>query len=237
VQIDPRSTRRARWSLVVVVSVLVAAGALAWRLSPLSEMTDTQRLADSLQTLQQTRWAPLLTLAIYVVAGAIEFPIVLLIAATAVVFEPATAFAVALGGSLASSLVFYAVGARFTRRTLRTALGQTLERVRRLLGSGGIVAIVVLRSIPLAPFTIVNLAAGSIGVPLREYVVGTTLGLLPGIVLMTAFGDRLRALWQEPTARNVAVLSALLLAWIVVIAALQRFAARTRGKAPATSNS
>jgi phospholipase D1/2 len=238
VQIDPRSTRHARWSLLAVVAGLVAAGALAWRYSPLSELTDPQRLADSLQALQQRRWAPLAALAIYVVAGAIEFPVVLLIAATALVFEPATAFAVALGGSLASSLVFYAAGARFARRTLRVALGPTLERAQALLARGGIVTIVVLRSIPLAPFTVVNLAAGSIGVPLREYVPGTALGLLPGIVLMTAFGDRLRAMWEAPTPRNLAVLVTLAILWIALVVGLQRVAARMRIKRPeATSSS
>jgi uncharacterized membrane protein YdjX (TVP38/TMEM64 family) len=237
-QIDARSTRRARRSLVAVLAVLIAAAVLAWQYSPLSEIADAQRVAASLETLQRTRWAPLAMLAIYVVAGAVEFPVVLLIAATAVVFEPITAFAVALGGSLASSLVFYAAGARFARHALRAALGPALERVRKLLAGGGLIAIVVLRSIPLAPFTVVNLAAGSIGVPLRQYVAGTALGLLPGILLMTAFGDRLRALWQDPTPRNIIVLAALLLAWIAVIAGLQRIAARIRVKPPtATSNS
>jgi phospholipase D1/2 len=237
-QIDARSTRRARRSLILVLAVLVAAGLLAWRYSPLSEIADARRVAEWLETLQHSRWAPLAMLAIYVVAGAVEFPVVLLIAATAVVFEPVTAFAVALGGSLASSLVFYAAGARFARRTLQAALGAGLARVQRLLAGGGLIAIVVLRSIPLAPFTVVNLAAGSIGVPLREYVAGTALGLLPGIVLMTAFGDRLRALWQAPTPRNIVVLAALLCAWIAVVAGLQRIAVRVRMKPPAaTSNS
>jgi phospholipase D1/2 len=237
-QLDVLTTRRARRSLIIVTALLVAAGALAWRFSPLAELADAQRLAAALEALRHARWAPLAMLGVYIVAGAVEFPIVLLIAATAVVFEPLTAFAVALGGSLASSLVFYGIGARFARRTLHLALGQALERVQRVLAGGGIVAIVVLRSIPIAPYTIVNLAAGSIGVPLREYVAGTALGLLPGIVLMTAFGDRLRALWEEPTTKNVATLVAVLLAWIAVIVALQRLAARVREKsAAATSNS
>jgi phospholipase D1/2 len=236
-RIDAGSTRRARRSLLVVLAVLVTAGVLTWKYSPLSEIADAQRLADWLESLQRSGWAPVVMLGIYVVAGAVEFPVVLLIAATAVVFEPLMAFAVALVGSLASSLVFYAAGARFARRTLQTALGTGLERVQRLLADGGLIAIVVLRSIPLAPFTVVNLAAGSIGVPLREYVAGTALGLLPGIVLMTAFGDRLRALWEHPTALNIAVLAALLLVWIALVAGLQRVAARVRVKPPAATSS
>jgi phospholipase D1/2 len=233
---DALSARRARRALLLIAVGLVLAAFLLWHVSPLGEMLSREQLAAWFDRYRAAPWAPFAVLLAYLAGGLIEFPVVLLIAATALLFEPAIAFAVALAGSLASALVFYAIGARLTRRTTHAALGGALERVQALLARGGIVPIVVLRSIPFAPFSVVNLAAGSIGVPLRDYLVGTALGLLPGIVVLTAFGERLRALWRDPTPANVALLVAIVLVWIVLVVAMQRLCARPKA-GPATSNS
>jgi uncharacterized membrane protein YdjX (TVP38/TMEM64 family) len=167
----------------------------------------------------------------------VVFPLLLLIGATALVFSPATALAVSLIGSLANAMVLYFVGARLARRTMHAALGGSLERVRAALRHRGVLAIALLRSVPVAPFTIVNLTAGSIGVAPRDYLLGTALGLAPGLVLMTAFGTRLRSMGQEPTAANVAMLLGIAFVWFAVVFALQRVSARHARSPRVTSNS
>ena len=49
----------------------------------------------------------------------------------------------------------------------------------------------VLRLLPIAPFTVVNLVAGASEIRARDYMLGSLFGMSPGIVLMTMFGDRL----------------------------------------------
>ena len=218
--------RRARRVLLIASALLVGIGLALWYFSPLADLARPGRLAGWLADLRQMPWAPLAVAGVYLVAGLIEFPVVLLIAATALVFDPGTAFVVSLVGALTSSLVFYFIGARFARSTMHAALGSAIERVRGAIARGGILAIVVLRSIPFAPFSVVNLAAGSLGVPVRDYLVGTALGLLPGILLMTAFGDRLRAVWKDPEPGSVALLLGILVAWIATIVIVQRAASR-----------
>jgi phospholipase D1/2 len=78
----------------------------------------------------------------------------------------------------------------------------------------------------LAPYTLVNLAAGALRIRLRDYVIGTALGLLPGITVLTLFGAKLKATLQHPDARNVAALVALLIAWIGLSLLLQHWSTR-----------
>jgi uncharacterized membrane protein YdjX (TVP38/TMEM64 family) len=65
-------------------------------------------------------------------------------------------------------------------------------------------------------------------VRLRDYVLGTALGVLPGTVALTAFGHQLRAIVERPTLTNVGVLVGIVLAWIALSLALQRWVGRRR---------
>jgi uncharacterized membrane protein YdjX (TVP38/TMEM64 family) len=47
--------------------------------------------------------------------------------------------------------------------------------------------------IPIAPFTIVNLVAGASGVRLGDFLLGTLIGMAPGIVFICLSVDRARA--------------------------------------------
>ncbi|WP_348240396.1 TVP38/TMEM64 family protein, partial [Salmonella enterica] len=78
-----------------------------------------------------------------------------------------------------------------------------VERLRNALDRSGIVAVATIRMVPIAPFTLVNLAAGSIDVRLRDYALGTALGIIPGTAVLTAFGHQLRAIIERPTVANV----------------------------------
>jgi len=52
----------------------------------------------------------------------------------------------------------------------------------------------------------VNLAAGASHVRLRDFLLGTALGMLPGIAAITVFSDRVLAVLREPSATALALL-------------------------------
>jgi uncharacterized membrane protein YdjX (TVP38/TMEM64 family) len=72
------------------------------------------------------------------------------------------------------------------------------------------VAVVLIRLFPVAPFTIVNLAAGVSEVSLRDFVLGSTIGLLPAVTLGSLFGDRLGDWLRHPDPAGLALLLACL---------------------------
>lgn len=218
--------RSARLILLTVAVMVVAAAVLLWRYTPLAQWADPDRVTAWMESLRQSPWAPLIVVGVFVIGGLIVFPLVLLIAATATVFDPITAVCVALAGSLANAVTLYLIGRLVMRDTVMHAFATAVEKLQRALSHTGIVAVATVRMVPIAPFTLVNLAAGAIGVRLRDYVIGTLLGLLPGTLALTAFGRQLREIMEHPTAANVGLLVVVAAIWIGLSIALQRWAAR-----------
>jgi len=71
---------------------------------------------------------------------------------------------------------------------------------------------VVVHLVPVAPFTLVNMAAGAVHVQFRDFVFGTSIGMIPGIGAITIFEQQLELTWQDPRPENFMVLGVLLIA-------------------------
>jgi phospholipase D1/2 len=220
------TTRRARWLLLGCFVLLIAAAVILWRYTPLAQFITAQRLSDWLGTFRGQAWAPFAVVGLFVIGGLVIFPVLLLIAATSLVFSPLIAFVVALAGTVVSATITYLVGARFVRGTAQTAFGPMLQKVSAALKGRGVLAIAAIRIVPIAPFTVLNVAAGSIGVPLTDFLIGTVLGMLPGMIAITAFGQQLRAVLDHPTPLRVAALVGLIAAWLGLSLLLQKLVAR-----------
>jgi uncharacterized membrane protein YdjX (TVP38/TMEM64 family) len=154
---------------------------------------------------------------IFVVAGFAVVPVMLLIAVTVGVFGPLLGGLLAFAGAMASAAASYAVGRKLARNMVRRIAGPRLNELSRRLGKRGLLAMLVVRLVPVAPYTIVNLVAGASHVGWRDYLLGTGLGLLPGLVVTTAFVDRAIAAIRAPGPGTLAAL-ALALAAIVGLA-------------------
>ena len=223
---DAARQRKARWVLLGVAVGVIAVAVGLWRYTPLAQWADPERVVGWMRALRDSPWAAAFVIGAYVIGGLVAFPLTLLIAATALVFDPLTAIALSLSGSLASALTLYALGRVVMRDTVTHAFATAVDKLRSLLSRSGIVAVATIRMIPIAPFTLVNLAAGAIDVRLRDYTLGTLLGLLPGTLALTAFGRQLREIIERPTWRNVGLLLVAIAAWIAISFLLQRWASR-----------
>jgi uncharacterized membrane protein YdjX (TVP38/TMEM64 family) len=58
-----------------------------------------------------------------------------------------------------------------------------------VLKKHGLLAMTLLRLVPIAPFAVESIVAGAIRMKLWHVVVGTGIGLLPGTLTTTIFGD------------------------------------------------
>ncbi|MGH6619309.1 MAG: TVP38/TMEM64 family protein, partial [Alphaproteobacteria bacterium] len=156
------------------------------------------------------------------------FPVTILIALTGMTLGPITGFLCATAGCLASAALAFAAGALMGEKGLRRIMGRRLNRMSRSAAEKGVLSIVGLRLLPVAPFTAVNLIAGASHVRFGDFMIGTVLGMMPGIVLMTALGDRLREVWHNPSVENVILLGALAVAWLAAAVALQYLVSKYR---------
>ncbi|MGB7932629.1 MAG: VTT domain-containing protein [Gammaproteobacteria bacterium] len=205
----------ARRSLITLASVLVIAilFAAGWRWTPLGDWIDLREMLSRLGKLRGEWIAPLIVTLVYIVAGLMVFPITLLIIATGVTFGAAYGFFYALLGAEVSALVTYAIGQHLGHDTIRNLSNRWVSRVSRRLARQGLLAIITLRVVPVAPFTVINLVAGASHIRFRDYAFGTLLGIAPGIVALTLLSDQLVAAITSPETFRFA--SLLILALLI----------------------
>jgi uncharacterized membrane protein YdjX (TVP38/TMEM64 family) len=188
------------------ILILAAAFAAAWHWTPLGDWLEVGTLAGAAEAIAAMPGAPAIVIAAFVVGGLAMVPVTALIAATVMVFGPMLGFALALTGALASATVTYVLGRVFGRDLVRRFAGERLNRLSRQLDRRGLLALVVVRLVPVAPFTVVNLAAGASGIRLSHFLLGTAIGLTPGILAAAVFTDGLLSAIADPSPAAFALL-------------------------------
>jgi phospholipase D1/2 len=213
-------------------ALLVVLGLTAiWNLTPLVDQLTPAAIEAALTSVAASPLAPVYVLAAFLGGGLVAFPVVLLIAGTAAAFGPILGFTYAAVGSLSSALLTYLIGAWLGRRPLQSLLGPRLSRIRNRICRSGLVAVAAVRLVPIAPFTLVNMVAGACRIPIVAYLAGTALGLLPGLLAMSALGHQIFRFIVDPNPADFALLIAAALLWLALIIAGQALAARARGAA------
>jgi uncharacterized membrane protein YdjX (TVP38/TMEM64 family) len=224
----PRARRIGRIAKVVGFGLLIVLLVLIWRFTPLAAMTHPAAIREWFTGFADSPSAPAIVLGVFIVAGLLVFPVTVLIAATAATFGPWLGFVYAAAGALASAVVAYGVGALAGRQTLEDVMGPRLNRVRRTITRRGVFAIAAIRMVPIAPFTLVNLVAGASKIPLFDYVLGTVIGMLPGLIVISLLGSQIVNILAEPTPANLLLLLLAVIAWIGVSLLAQALVTRIR---------
>jgi phosphatidylserine/phosphatidylglycerophosphate/cardiolipin synthase-like enzyme/uncharacterized membrane protein YdjX (TVP38/TMEM64 family) len=190
----------------------------------------TQQIAAGIEALRGNPWRVPLVLLIFVVGGVLSLPILVMIGATVVALGPVLGFFCAAVGTLLAATATFGVGRLIGRKAMRRWLGRRAQVLERELEGRGIVAVALIRKIPIAPFTIVNMLIGASSVPYREFIVGTMLGMLPGIAAFALVGERIVGLFRDPTPLNIALVVAAIALWAGIVIGLQRLMNRYMGR-------
>lgn len=225
----PEEERKPVLGRVAVVAIFVlflGALALAWHWTPLHNALDINTITRFGENLQRQPFTPLLVLGGYVLAGLLVMPIMVLIAVTGIVFGPWLGALYAICGALLSATTLYGIGRGIGRDLVQRMAGPRIHRLNRQLGRRGLLAVAVLRLMPIAPFSVVNMVAGASQISLRHFLLGTLIGMTPGIVLTVTFVDSVAEALSRPSATSIALL-ALVVAVVVALSwALQRWLGR-----------
>lgn len=178
--------------------------------------------------------APLAMLPAFVAASLVVTPITGMIAVCALLFDPWVASLTALAGTLLAAAVNHWVGGHFSNVVAARVPRKIAERIKRMVKSSDMWSLAGLRLIPIAPFTIINVAAGAAGVRLRDLLLGTLIGMGPGIVLICLGVDRARAILDGESVFDPWIVAAMAAAGIMLIGLRVWF---TRRKKPSLAGS
>jgi len=219
---------------LIFALLLIAAVALAWKVTPLAEYANPEKIMPMLEAVRNTPWAIPAAIAIYVIGTLVFFPHVVMTGTIVILFPPVEAFCVAMAASLISGAISYFIGRRLGAKTLHALIGNFAGKIAKYANQGGVVGLTLLRMLPIAPYTVANLALGMMLVPFTTYMIATFLGMLPGTVVSAYLGHSVVELWRHPDGKNLAFLGAGLLAWVGVIALShylgKRWQRHTKGK-------
>jgi phospholipase D1/2 len=227
---DAQLPKRRRPALikVAVAALVLLALTLAWHFTPLSEYANLDALRATLGSFSRTSYAPLIAVGGFLIAGFIAFPITVLIAATAAAFGPIHGMIYSAVGAMTSAVIVFAIGNAIGRKTLRDVIGPRLDKLRKQIAHQGVIAIAAIRILPLAPFMVVNLVAGASEIRLLDFVLGTAIGLAPGIIVLSLLGGQIVDVLSQPTAFGVGLLLLAVAGWIGVTLGGQYLIARNR---------
>ena len=187
----------------IPVSILVLLGfAAAWRYTPLADAFSADSVITLTQTFASHWWAPLAIVVAYTPACMVMFPRPLITAAAVITFGPWEGLTYSMIGVILAGIVGFAIGRRFHRDAARRIAGPRLARVSHLIQQRGIVAVALVRFVPIAPYLVVNVVMGAMRIRFIDFVAGTFLGMLPGAMAATVLSDQLASMLQDPARVN-----------------------------------
>ncbi len=96
------------------------------------------------------------------------------------IFGPLQAFVyVVISATLGASIVFV-LAKFFFADFFKAKTGKAINRMKAGFKSNALSYILFLRLVPVFPFWLVNLVPAFLGVPVRTFITGTALGIIPG---------------------------------------------------------
>ncbi len=188
---------RNRWVRLAVLAALLGAGYLTARETGALEALGTREgraaLVEAVRAFTGRWWVGPAFALLYALLVALALP------ASALTIVGGAAFGlvqgivwVTLGANVGANLAFW-LARRLGRGALEGLFGPRLAGFDRWTAAAGFQGLLTLRLLPIAPFVLLNYAAGLTGMSPRDYALATAIGILPGTVVYVFFADALVA--------------------------------------------
>ena len=188
---------------------------------------------------QHTVFMALCYLAAYMVMTAFSLPGGLILTVTGgFLFGSIMGTALVVVGATIGATIIFLIAKTALGDPLRASAGPALLKMEAGFQENAFNYLLVLRLIPLFPFFLVNLVPAFLGIGLRDYVLATFIGIIPGTFVFAQVGTGLDSILESGEDLSVAsimsgdVLAALI--GLAVLAALplayKLFQARKQGR-------
>jgi len=219
----PPERKGPAWGKIVLITLVIAALAAAWRYTPLSEYVTAERIIAWAERVGAVSWAPIVVMLAYTPACFVMFPRPLITLFAVIAFGPVIGFIYSLIGILGAALATYFAGRALPKNTVRNIVGDRLNEMTEVLRRRGLLACFAMRVVPAAPFVVEGIAAGAVRIKLWHYSLGTILGMMPGTLTTAVFGDQIQTALQDPSKINYWLIGSVLVMFAVMIMIVRRW--------------
>ena len=190
-----------RLVIKLTVGGLLVAGLVAWALAHGVDWSRWTPATLRVRVLQWGPWAPLTYVVGYTARVAFLIPASLYTLTGVILFGPWWgALYIVLGNTLCSVIEF-GLARWMGREAIERFLARThtLLRFDRHVAAHGFTTVLLIRLIPNVPLDLQNLSLGLSPVRLRDFLLGTVLGILPWCVAYAFLGEAVtdfRSFWK-----------------------------------------
>jgi uncharacterized membrane protein YdjX (TVP38/TMEM64 family) len=155
---------------------------------------------------------------IYIIAYALRplifFPTSIMTPLAAILFGPYLGWIFAYIGESFSAAVAFFAGRYFGRSFVENHENEFLKKYDKKLSENGFETILFLRFVPLFPFDFVNYSGGLSGITFKDYILGTMLGIIPGLTAYIFLGGAIMNPWLIiPTILSFLLLTLIARTW------------------------
>ena len=178
-----------RLFVLILIGAVVTAGVV---LLPTKELLSrVLELASGLGI-----WGAVLVIAFYVVACLLFIPGSLVTLGVGFLFGVVWGTVIVSVGSTLGATAAFLAGRTLAREWIerKVATGARFQAVDRAVGQQGFKIVLLVRLSPLFPFNLMNYAFGLTRVRLRDYILASWIGMLPGTVMYVYLGSAAKSL-------------------------------------------
>lgn len=208
--------RRQKLKMAAFVLFLAAALAVAY-LSDVRLLVSRSALRDYLAQCGAWTYAGyLLAYALLVILGV---PVSVLTVSGALAFGTWLNTALSVGGATLGACASFVIARFLARDWVAARMGARAEEIDRRLSREGVLAIILLRMLPVVPFNAVSYASGLTNIGLRDYIWASVAGMTPGLFAFSyATNQAIQADWRRPeTLLNPGLILSMLLVLALLV--------------------
>ena len=112
-------------------------------------------------------------------------------------------FAIVTGATIGAVALFLAARSAFGDVLRRRFDGELLRKFQKGLQDNELSYLFILRLVPLFPFLLVNIAPALFDVKLRNYIIATFFGIIPGALVYASVGNGIGAVFDRGEDANL----------------------------------
>lgn len=198
-----------RWlPLVVIVAAMALVFGMGWQryISFKTVGTNYQALQEAIAA--NLALALLAYVLLYILVVSLSLPGALVLTLTGgLLFGWFTGTLATIVGATIGATVIFLIARSSLGEALAPRAGPWLGKLREGFKENALSYLLFLRLVPVFPFWLINLAPAVLGVPLRTYVIGTAIGIVPGTLAFSVAGSGLGSVVEAQNASYAACLA------------------------------
>ena len=208
------------WLRGILLLAAIASIGLCVYLSPLRRYMDPATALAQLRALSATAWAVPAYFAAYAILDVLFIPTQFLSIAGVLMWGWVKGATIELVAATVGALFPFLI-ARTAMREWVTRRLQRHDRIAETLDREGFTLLLLLRVIPIIPYTALNYVAGFSRISIVRYLLATIIGMIPSAYIFAYFVDAAAAGVMKPRALMVrAIGAAALFAALIVVTRL-----------------